>query len=1340
MADGSITIDSRLNNADFKASAKELATAIKNLQATANKTSANMAKSATGYGNAMRTSIQAAKAFKSELGELESKAADLRDQLESKGSTVKPWVEKTREIQKLETELTKANQLAEELGETKGFDSTEYAKADEAAETLVIRLRELQKERDALERPTDAAIMDFTQGEHALQQMEAQITEMRAASIEAGGGFQILARNVGTAAGALARMAGGAILSFLRKLASGAKNAAIQLMKLAGRAVQTGIQKIGQLASGAAKHLFNLGKSSGKANGGFKVGLKTILKYGLGIRSLFFLFRKLRSAISDGLGEIGKQNPQVRAALNSMKASLNGLKASLGAAFAPILTAVAPALTTLINLLTTAINAIGAFFAALTGQAYFSKATAAVESVGGAAKSSSGSVKELKRQLAGFDDLEILSQTDASGGGGGGGGGSGSGLTYENIPIDSGIKDFADKLKALWEASDFTGIGELIAEKINGAFAKAKELISWKNVEGKVTKAVNAITGIFNGLVSGVKWDLIGQTFAEGVNTLVKTFDNFIIRLDLPGLARGLTSALNNFVKHVEWRSVGDLAAHWCGTIIKSIKEAVLNFEWGDTGRKFASALNQFFKHGELWEDAGRTVNGAILGILDFTKQFVITFDAKQAALNVKAALDKIKWGDIATEFWDTVRIAFAKAGDFFSIILGDIKEPKPSVIKPAADKLGQQLQTELDKQAGSYNANLSDYTSADGIAKILGDVVTAVLKKVDDWISKLDFTDLGTKIYNFLNDLPWETWGNLLADALTNLFSGLGELILSSFYGEQWFKEEWVQNMFPKLSQKGESDYQLKHGTLSERLYQMAWRTDDKKLSDAYFWASNFADSIEHFSVEKSIGEPINKAITSFKDLFGLGGSSGSSGQLNWQTVQELDRYDWQKVWGDWVEADDKNTKAIEENTETLERPDFSFLTEDQEQSFIVEWGNLGADQFFWDFITGNEEVSVDVGTNFVPDGQPSNSRFANKGLGAWVKQICDPKTPVEQKVALMKQGWTTIANFIGTNKPLSAMIDLLKHNFTSIIYWLTGNWNGLVTTKIDLKSGFGKFVNWLTDNTNGTTTPSVALKNTFGKFVNWVTGTTDGTTTATVNLKNGWGKILKFITGDDNGVVTATVKIQKQKNNSLTWTVTQSKLANNQIVMMAQAMGGYITRGGMAGSFASGGVIRGGVKKWWNTIPRYAAGGFNHGTLFAAGEAGPEIVGHIGGRTEVLNKSQLAQTMYNAVVNGITTALNGLHFRMPTMATGSVMPYEIAAQIERSNLQLQNTMNANNEDLIQSIISAVTSQTLAIVAAINSLANSTSRSGGGMSSQQIIEEINRRTQMYSRSPIMGV
>ena len=59
------------------------------------------------------------------------------------------------------------------------------------------------------------------------------------------------------------------------------------------------------------------------------------------------------------------------------------------------------------------------------------------------------------------------------------------------------------------------------------------------------------------------------------------------------------------------------------------------------------------------------------------------------------------------------------------------------------------------------------------------------------------------------------------------------------------------------------------------------------------------------------------------------------------------------------------------------------------------------------------------------------------------------------------------------------------------------------------------------------------------------------------------------------------------------------------------------------------------------WGNIPQYANGGPPaHGSLFWAGENGPEIVAGANRRTEVLNKSQIASSIYSAVVSAMSNA----------------------------------------------------------------------------------------------------
>jgi hypothetical protein len=183
----------------------------------------------------------------------------------------------------------------------------------------------------------------------------------------------------------------------------------------------------------------------------------------------------------------------------------------------------------------------------------------------------------------------------------------------------------------------------------------------------------------------------------------------------------------------------------------------------------------------------------------------------------------------------------------------------------------------------------------------------------------------------------------------------------------------------------------------------------------------------------------------------------------------------------------------------------------------------------------------------------------------------------------------------------------------------------------------------------------------------------------------------------------------------------------------------GGGSTRGGGAGRAfivkARGGIIPDGMRGMIRNIPQYARGTLAaHGTMFVAGENGPEIMGHINGKTEILNRSQIAAAMYAAT----TRALHNVQYRAPAMASGSVLPYAVAAQYARETERLQNTIEASNEDMTQAVIGAISSAALAIVGAVQKYGGGDG-GFGGLNAQNVIDEINRRTNMYNRSPLKG-
>lgn len=139
------------------------------------------------------------------------------------------------------------------------------------------------------------------------------------------------------------------------------------------------------------------------------------------------------------------------------------------------------------------------------------------------------------------------------------------------------------------------------------------------------------------------------------------------------------------------------------------------------------------------------------------------------------------------------------------------------------------------------------------------------------------------------------------------------------------------------------------------------------------------------------------------------------------------------------------------------------------------------------------------------------------------------------------------------------------------------------------------------------------------------------------------------------------------------------------NQIVVSAVASIVGTTGTGKA----LGGAYYGGS---WHSIPQYARGGRPHGTMFWAGEAGPEVVGHVGGRTEVLNQSQLAATMYASV----SAALSGLRFAMtaPAAPDGSMGGSDDALYnafvraLESADFAVDNTINMDGDTVYRGVV----------------------------------------------------
>lgn len=499
------------------------------------------------------------------------------------------------------------------------------------------------------------------------------------------------------------------------------------LKTIGASAVKTfisGIKTATSAVGGFIKSLATANKHSGRNNGLLEVGFKKFIRYGLGVRSVFALLNKMRRALGEGLGNLAQYSPEFNSVISQFISSLYTLKNAFATAFAPIMSVVVPMLTTLMNALINVITLIGKFFAALTGKGTFIQAkhvnkdyAASLDKTGkSAGGASSGidkakeSAEELKKTIAGFDDVEILHEDDAdssgsSGGSGGGGGAGGIGDIlpsdmFETVAIESPIADFANRIRELIANQDWDGLGKFIGEKVNLVFSKIKELISWDNIGEPITKVVTAITTTLNSLVSTIDWKLIGSTFGEGINTIINTASLLINGIHWENLGFQLTRGLNSLITTINWTGLGELFADGVNSIFNFFYGVVTTFDWKTAAKSLASGLNGFL-HKVDWKKIGATLSELFEGVLNFLGTAIAEFDWTGLGIAIKEFIEGVDWiGILSTIASNISQVLGALIGTIVETLQqtsgSDIVKGLCAGIKAAFNGIGQWIKDNI--------------------------------------------------------------------------------------------------------------------------------------------------------------------------------------------------------------------------------------------------------------------------------------------------------------------------------------------------------------------------------------------------------------------------------------------------------------------------------------------------------------------------------------------------------------------------------------------------------------------------------------------------------------------
>lgn len=479
------------------------------------------------------------------------------------------------------------------------------------------------------------------------------------------------------------------------QLVTAAEKAKKSLISLGNSAKKSVGNLFSKLASSLKSVAGNFRKSSGGAdelNKKLKHGWTAIMKYVLGFRSLFFLVRKLRGAVKEGLenlvqfeGGANETNKQITA----LQSSLLFLKNAWAAAFAPIINVVVPILNVIIDKIAQLGNLIASFIASLTGQATVIHAVKtevedyakSLDKSAGSSGKASKAADKLKDRLAAFDDLNVLGKDDETDPNKSGGGGGGGDLDIPNI--NDMFKrvltqsTFADMIKKAMETWDFSSVGDLFAQK----FVNLINKIKWTDVQNKLSDGLKGITSFINGFFTNPQlFTSIGYNLAQGFNTVFVALKEFIDGIDWYNIFHNVGSGINTFLDTFNFDNVVELIKSGAKALVEAfsgLKDG-LNIDFStisDNISNFATTILD--KWAELnesgaFEDLGNTIAGILATAIEGVPLDTIETAFSNLVTTITTFLNGAFGNeDMASGIGEFIAGAFNSAADILDTFIG---------------------------------------------------------------------------------------------------------------------------------------------------------------------------------------------------------------------------------------------------------------------------------------------------------------------------------------------------------------------------------------------------------------------------------------------------------------------------------------------------------------------------------------------------------------------------------------------------------------------------------------------------------------------------------------------
>lgn len=533
--------------------------------------------------------------------------------------------------------------------------------------------------------------------------------------------------------------------------------------------------RISGVLSGIKNRIFGIGNASRSSTGRIESLLRSIRRISLvslGLRLTRSLFGELSSAVTRYMDTN-----------DAAAASITRLRNGLTNALAPAINLIVNLLSKVMPYLIGIVDAVASLITNIFGEGWVTVSTGAgaaadaTKDVADNTKDAAKAQKEYNKLVAGFDEIEKLEkQSDA--GSSGGSGGSGGKANQSKADGAEGIAGKLPKwleslihdIDSLLDKGDFYGIGTRISETLNSA---TKAVDDWFNnvLRPKGVLWAGRFADVFNGLVEGYDWGLLGDTISNGLLAAIDIAGTFIRNARFESLGKGVATSINRAIKRINESDInfGSFLADLLNAGIRGLYGFASTVKWSQIGTFVANNVNKFFKTVD-WAKAGRTAGKLIVGL----GEMLITAISKISISKVAQAF---------TDFLGSAGISKSLVLDI-ALVFGTIKAVK--IASAICSALGLGATTSMAGISGialPITLAVGAVIVMQGVAGLLHTKVKAILKEAGYDPDK-DFNSNGTRKGN-------EHWYNSKV-TVSDIYEGLKKFF---GYGNKESGGKWKQD-----------------------------------------------------------------------------------------------------------------------------------------------------------------------------------------------------------------------------------------------------------------------------------------------------------------------------------------------------------------------------------------------------------------------------------------------------------------------------------------------------------------------------------------------------------------